>query len=73
MNSTKFVRPEMPGFTPRTLELERELKERAKSLAEFESGDLSIEMRPGHDTLWCLIRRRGRGGIALRTARTPDR
>ncbi|WP_235911385.1 hypothetical protein [Croceibacterium soli] len=39
-----------------------------KRLGRFELGDLDVEVRAGRDSVWCLIRRDGKGGLALRTA-----
>jgi hypothetical protein len=39
-----------------------------KRLGSFALGDLDVEVRAGRDSVWCLIRREGRGGLALRTA-----
>jgi hypothetical protein len=39
-----------------------------KRLGNFKLGDLDVEVRAGRDSVWCLIRREGRGGLALRTA-----
>ena len=36
--------------------------------ADFSIGDLSVEVRVSGDSVWALIRRKGRGGLALRAA-----
>lgn len=35
-------------------------------IAAFPLGELDVEIRPATDSLWLLIRRQGRGGVALR-------
>jgi hypothetical protein len=40
-------------------------------IAELELGPLAIDVRAGHDALWAIIRRAGRGGLALRLAHAP--
>src|SRR5688572_4108914 len=55
--------------SPYLLALREELREGAmKRLARFELGDLEAEVCQGRDSVWCLIRREGRGGLALRGA-----
>jgi hypothetical protein len=39
-----------------------------KRLGRFALGDLDVDVRQGRDAVWCLVRREGRGGLALRTA-----
>jgi hypothetical protein len=60
------VHPDVAGFTPETLSVKAELSGPMKRLASFALGDLTIETRKGRDTLWFLIRRPGKGGLALR-------
>jgi hypothetical protein len=69
LTSKAVARHDAPGFTPRTFELERELSNATHAISSHELGDLTVEMRPGHDTVWCVVRRNGAGGIVLRTAR----
>ena len=39
-----------------------------KAKARFEVGELQVEIRSAGDSLWTVVRRPGRGGIALRAA-----
>ncbi|UZK65357.1 hypothetical protein [Sphingomonas sp. M1-B02] len=39
-----------------------------KRVARFASGELTIEIRAGIDSVWALVRREGKGGLALRAA-----
>jgi hypothetical protein len=64
------LHPDLPGFTAQTLELRDELRRPVRPLAKLDLGDMSIEARPGRDTLWLIVRRAGKGGFALRTARS---
>jgi len=66
--STPF-QTDVPGFTPRTLEVERELAEGKRALHRRDMGDLLVEVRPGVDTLWVIVRRAGHGAVAFKTAR----
>lgn len=60
---------DIPGFTPRTLEVERELADKRRAVHRLDMGDLLVEVRPGLDTLWCIVRRPGHGAVAFKTAR----
>ncbi|MBC7285578.1 hypothetical protein [Hoeflea sp.] len=56
-------------FTPFVLCLREELQRGfMKRLDRFLVGDLEAEVCQGRDSVWCLIRRKGRGGLALRAA-----
>lgn len=61
---------EQPNIaSPNALSLKEELAAGSmKRLDAFELGDLQVEVCAGRDSVWCLIRRDGRGGLALRTA-----
>lgn len=54
---------------PYVLALREELRARTmKRQGRFALGDLEVEVCSGRDSLWCVIRREGLGGLALRTA-----
>lgn len=57
-----------PPVTPTLLALGEALGSNGKRLDLFETGDLSIELRTGSDALWAVIRRAGKGGLAIRAA-----
>ncbi len=57
-----------PPVTPTLLALRDALGPDGKRLDLFEVGDLSIELRTGNDALWAVIRRSGKGGLAMRAA-----
>jgi len=63
------LHPDVPGFTPRTLETERDLSQGKRALHRRDMGDLLVEVRPGADTLWFIVRRAGHGAVAFKTAR----
>ncbi|MDB5715973.1 MAG: hypothetical protein JWO15_3370 [Sphingomonadales bacterium] len=42
-----------------------------KPVADFSIGERSVTLATGHDALWMIIRRDGRGGVALRAAHLP--
>lgn len=55
--------------SPPILALQEELRDGGMARqGAFALGDLSVEVCAGRDSLWCLIRRPGRGGLALRAA-----
>lgn len=58
--------------SPEVLMLREELRTGSmKRVATLELRDLAIEVAAGSDALWALVRREGRGGIALRIAQAP--
>ncbi len=58
-----------PGLPIAVVALRAELRHRTmKSLARFGQVGLTLEVALGRDSLWLLIRRKGRGGLALRAA-----
>lgn len=69
MSVSTSLHPDVPGFTPRTLETERELGEDRRPLHRRDVGNLLVEVRPGADTLWIIVRRAGHGAVAFKTAR----
>jgi hypothetical protein len=57
---------------PHALSLREELRARAlRRHGGFGLGDLTVEVASGQDSLWAIVRRPGRGGIALRLAHAP--
>jgi hypothetical protein len=56
------------GASPYTLALRQLLAEKPKPIADFTVGDLAVELVCGPDSLWAILRRRGRGGLAIRCA-----
>jgi hypothetical protein len=43
-------------------------EEAGRTLATFAIGELSIEVLSSQDSIWCIVRRAGRGGLAVRGA-----
>jgi hypothetical protein len=56
------------GASPYTLALRQLLAEKPKPVAAFTVGDLDVELVCGPDSLWAILRREGRGGLAIRCA-----
>lgn len=56
------------GASPYTLALRQLLAEKPKPVAAFTVGDLAVELMCGPDSLWAIVRREGRGGLAIRCA-----
>lgn len=58
-----------PTISPYLLAARQALRDLAgKPRARFEVGDLTVEVRPSGDSLWAIIRRPQKGGLALRVA-----
>jgi hypothetical protein len=65
-NAAESRKPE-PYLSPYVLSLKEELREGSmKPLGRFDLGDLDVDVRAGRDAIWCLVRRQGCGGLALR-------
>jgi hypothetical protein len=69
---TALKKADIPGFTPRTLDIANQLAAARRPVLERMFGDLRLSVQQGRDTLWVIVRRPGKGGIALKTARSPD-
>lgn len=62
----------LPGASPHLLLLREELRTGSmESVAELGLGDRRVEICAGRDSLWVIVRRDGRGGLALRAAHAP--
>lgn len=59
--------PDMPGFTPETLNTHWELEHAPKPESQWPFGDYTVSTHHGRDAFWVVVRRPGNGGIALRT------
>ena len=69
MTQAQLQQEAMTLASPYVLALAEELSTGTmKRLATFALGDLEVEVSAGRDSLWCLVRREGSGGLALRTA-----
>jgi len=67
--STRTLNPDVAGVSSYVLALRQSLRERqAKPLASFSLGALKVEVRIAADSVWALVRRKGRGGVAVRAA-----
>jgi hypothetical protein len=65
--------PDLAGVTPSVLALRSELASHSLiGRAKFEFGDLTGEVCQGRDSLWAILRRPKRGGIAIRIAFAPS-
>ncbi|WP_206245772.1 hypothetical protein [Novosphingobium terrae] len=63
---------QIAGLSPQVLALRAELAERSmRSIDAFSLGDLTVNVSEGRDSLWALLRRPGRGGLAVRLAYAP--
>jgi hypothetical protein len=70
--ATLAAAPDVAGISPFMLSLRQALQDGAtKTLARFALGELEIELATSADSLWALIRRPGKGGLALRAAYVP--
>lgn len=67
--TTLLRKADVAGVSPYVLTLRQALRDGGgRKLASFAVGDLDVELRAGTDSLWALVRREGRGGLALRAA-----
>ena len=67
-----LVAAELPGASPAVLALRHELLgTQGRKIAEFDLNQLGIEIVAGQDALWAIIRRPGKGGLAIRVAHAP--
>jgi hypothetical protein len=65
--ATLAANNDLAGISPYVLGLRQALQAGAtKSVARISIGELDVELATGADSLWALIRREGRGGLALR-------
>lgn len=51
-----------------TVSLQAELARGMRRIHGFQLGDCAVEMAAGQDSIWAIVRRHGRGGVALRIA-----
>jgi hypothetical protein len=66
------LKQKVEGVSPYVLALREELRRGSmKRLGQFALGDLDVEVCEGNDSIWALIRREGRGGLALRAVHVP--
>jgi hypothetical protein len=66
--STLALNPDVAGVSPYVLGVREAFESRSKSITRFPLGDLDVELRASHDSVWAFIRRKGHGGLALRAA-----
>lgn len=73
MNQATSVRETArSAVSPFVLELQAALrKETMKPIATFGVGDLTVDVRQSTDDVWAIVRRPGKGGVALRVAHAP--
>ncbi|MDV6330809.1 hypothetical protein [Asticcacaulis sp. 201] len=62
---------QVPGFSSETLAVRRDLAEAPASIRTFTIADVSVDVCPGRDTVWVIVRRPGKGGVVLRTNPWP--
>ena len=65
------ARPRPTRFSSEVLAVETDFREKPKPVTTFALGNLTIEACPGRDTLWIVVRRPGKGAVALRTNPWP--
>ncbi|MBO9575717.1 MAG: hypothetical protein J7494_08280 [Sphingobium sp.] len=70
--ATAAKRPEIPAASPYVLALRQALKEGSgKTIGRFQAGALDVEILSAAQSIWAIIRRPGKGGLALRAAYLP--
>ncbi|MFW2829396.1 hypothetical protein [Sphingomonas sp. ID0503] len=65
--ATTIEKPSTP-VSPYLLALRDTLNSDGKALAQFETGELQVEVRAARDSIFAIVRRPDRGGLALRLA-----
>jgi hypothetical protein len=60
-----------PGASLYVLALREELAHGLRVHGRFDLGDLSVEVGSGADSIWAIVRRPGRGGLAIRAGYVP--
>ncbi len=63
--------PKPTSFSSEVLAVQTDFSEKLEPIATFALGSLTIEACPGRDTLWIVVRRPGKGAVALRTNPWP--
>jgi hypothetical protein len=56
------------AVSPYVLAVRQALNTPAAPVAQFDTGGLSVQLRASNDSVWAIIRREGRGGLAVRAA-----
>ncbi len=59
--------PDVPGFTPETLNVPPDLADMSKPESEWSLEGFQVQTHKGRDAFWIVVRKPGNGGIALRT------
>lgn len=67
MMATK-VKTLPPPVSPYLLALRETLHSGGKELTKFDIGELEVEIRAAHDSVFAIVRRPGQGGLAVRAA-----
>ena len=70
MSVLEAVKDQIPAG-PSVLALRAELKAGMKPVARFQIGEREVSVASGQDAVWAIIRREGKGGVALRVAHCP--
>lgn len=65
--SKTITKPKSP-VSPYLLALRETIGDRRDALAAFDMGELAVEVRAAHDSVFAIIRRAGAGGLAVRVA-----
>ena len=58
---------DVPGYTPETLNVQPEISAAQPPIALWAMGIFQVAAHRARDALWIVVRRRGGGGVALRT------
>lgn len=65
--------PKKNGYSPYVVALAEMLESNPSALADFPLHDMTVEIVEGAQSIWAVIRRTGRGGLALRAAFLPSK
>jgi len=72
-NKAKAAAPKVQAkaVSPYVLALRVDLERGLKRLGTVELGDFSVELGQGAESIWAVVRRQSRGGLAIRAAHAP--
>jgi hypothetical protein len=70
--ATSIRKTAISAVSPFVLELQAALQDETMApIAAFGLGDMAVDVRRSVDDVWAIIRRPGKGGVALRVAHAP--
>ena len=65
------LEPALAGVSAQVLAVRQELAEGMREIAAFTMVEREVSVCAGRDAIWAIVRRSGRGGLAIRAAHCP--